>query len=138
MDEFSAHTGATPVINTPMKNPKIFCLITAPNGNSNETHRGVENAARQSSGRGFSYETKKEHADLPPRERRTANCFEALETTHNRSQPGRRPMADERKLYPEERHELSGDGTTTELLSSSVSSRSQRARRRLRRGQPPQ
>jgi hypothetical protein len=35
-----------------------------------------------------------------PRERKTANCFGALEATHNRSQPDRRPMADENQLRP--------------------------------------
>jgi hypothetical protein len=38
---------------------------------------------------------------LLPRERKTANCFEALEATHNRSQPDRRPMADEVQLRPQ-------------------------------------
>jgi hypothetical protein len=38
---------------------------------------------------------------LLPRERKTANCFEALEATHNRSQPDKRPTADELQLYPE-------------------------------------
>jgi hypothetical protein len=38
---------------------------------------------------------------LLPRERKTANCFGALEATHNRSQPGRRPMADEVRLRPQ-------------------------------------
>jgi len=37
---------------------------------------------------------------LVPRERKTANCFAALEATHNRSQPDRRPMADEVRLRP--------------------------------------
>jgi hypothetical protein len=44
---------------------------------------------------------KKEHADLLPRERKTANCFEALEAIHNRSQPDRRPAADELQLHAE-------------------------------------
>jgi hypothetical protein len=44
---------------------------------------------------------KKEHADLLPRERKTANCFGALEATHNRREPERRPMADEVRLHPE-------------------------------------
>lgn len=35
-----------------------------------------------------------------PRERKTANCFGALEATHTRSQPDRRPMADEVQLRP--------------------------------------
>jgi hypothetical protein len=38
---------------------------------------------------------------LLPRERKTANCFEALEATHNRSQPDERPMADEVRLRPQ-------------------------------------
>jgi hypothetical protein len=38
---------------------------------------------------------------LLPRERKTANCFEALEAIHNRSQPDRRPMADEVRLPPQ-------------------------------------
>jgi hypothetical protein len=38
---------------------------------------------------------------LLPRERKTANCFEALEATHNRSPPGRRATADEVQLCPE-------------------------------------
>jgi hypothetical protein len=38
---------------------------------------------------------------LVPRERKTANCFAALEATHNRSQPDRRPMADEVRLRPQ-------------------------------------
>jgi hypothetical protein len=38
---------------------------------------------------------------LLPRERKTANCFEALEAIHNRSQPDRRPMADEGRLRPQ-------------------------------------
>jgi hypothetical protein len=38
---------------------------------------------------------------LLPRERKTANCFEALEATHNRSQPGTRPTADEVRLRPQ-------------------------------------
>jgi hypothetical protein len=37
---------------------------------------------------------------LLPRERKTANCFEALEAAHNRSQPGRRSIADEVQLRP--------------------------------------
>jgi hypothetical protein len=37
---------------------------------------------------------------LLPRERKTANCFEALEAIHNRSPPDRRPMADEVQLRP--------------------------------------
>ena len=36
-----------------------------------------------------------------PRERKTANCFEALEATHNRYPPDRRPMADEVQLRPQ-------------------------------------
>ena len=36
-----------------------------------------------------------------PRERKTANCFGALEATHNRSQPGRRPMVGEVRLRPQ-------------------------------------
>ena len=36
-----------------------------------------------------------------PRERKTANCFEALEATHNHSQLDRRPMADEVQLRPQ-------------------------------------
>jgi hypothetical protein len=35
---------------------------------------------------------------LLPRVRKTANCFEALEATHNRSDPGRRATADEVEL----------------------------------------
>jgi hypothetical protein len=38
---------------------------------------------------------------LVPRERKTANCFGAPEGTHNRSQPDRRPMADEVRLRPQ-------------------------------------
>jgi hypothetical protein len=38
---------------------------------------------------------------LLPRERKTANCFGALEVIHNRSQPDRRPMADEVQLRPQ-------------------------------------
>jgi hypothetical protein len=38
---------------------------------------------------------------LLPRGRENANCFEPLEATHNRSQPDRRPTADELQLYPE-------------------------------------
>jgi hypothetical protein len=38
---------------------------------------------------------------LLPRERKTANCFEALEATHNRSSPDRPPTADQLQLYPE-------------------------------------
>jgi hypothetical protein len=37
---------------------------------------------------------------LLPRERETANCFGAQEATHTRSQPDRRPMADEVQLRP--------------------------------------
>jgi len=47
---------------------------------------------------------------LPPRECKTANCFELLEATHNRSAPDRRPTADELQLYPE-RATLSGQAT---------------------------
>ena len=36
-----------------------------------------------------------------PRERKTANCFGALEAAHNRSSPDRRPMADEVRLPPQ-------------------------------------
>ena len=36
-----------------------------------------------------------------PRERKTANCFEALEATHNRFAPDRRPAADAHQLHPE-------------------------------------
>ena len=36
-----------------------------------------------------------------PRERKTANCFGALEAIYNRSQPDRRPMADEVQLRPQ-------------------------------------
>lgn len=36
-----------------------------------------------------------------PRERKTANCFGALEATHNRREPERRPTADEVRLHPE-------------------------------------
>jgi hypothetical protein len=38
---------------------------------------------------------------LLPRERKTANCFGALEAIHNRSQPGRRSIADEVRLRPQ-------------------------------------
>ena len=36
-----------------------------------------------------------------PRERKTANCFEAPEVAHNRYVPVRRPAADAHQLHPE-------------------------------------
>ena len=36
-----------------------------------------------------------------PRERKTANCFEALEATHSRCVPGRQPVAGPHQPHPE-------------------------------------
>ena len=44
---------------------------------------------------------KKERAALLPRERKTANCFEAPEATHSDRGPARQPAADEHELYRE-------------------------------------
>ena len=79
----------------------MFCLITAspPQFQRNTPRRGKTPPDNPQSEDSVT-RRRKEHADLPPRERKTANCFGALEATHNRPQPDRRPMADEFQSRP--------------------------------------
>jgi hypothetical protein len=74
-DEFSARAGATPVINTPMKSLKMFCLITAAQLRAKpNTLRRRKTPPDNPQGEDSVTRRKKERADLLPRECKTAKC----------------------------------------------------------------
>jgi len=78
MDEFSARAGATPVINTLMKNPKMFCLITGPQPQfQRNTPRRTKTPPDNPQREDLITRRRKERAELKQREKKTASSCEA-------------------------------------------------------------
>ncbi len=80
----------------------MFCLITAPQPQfQRNTPRRRERRLSNPQDEDSVTRRKKEHADLLPRERKTANCFEVPEATRSDRRPARQPAADEHELSRE-------------------------------------